>query len=287
MTEKTKKEYKPTRVDINDDDDDGSLTRHMTNISLYDRPSRRDTCQGDLKMAIRTKIWDLMEKRNFVKDYPRPCHNKIPNFKRCGVAATKLSRLREFKKAKCVKINPSLAQMHLRFLTLQHGKTLYVPSPSLSEDFMYEVDPKLLKRFWQLKRASSKAGSKELGRAITTQEKIKIDLFVVASVACSPNGVRLGKGMGYAEMEWAVLYTMGAVTKNTTVVTTVHDCQVLSEKKLPTSLLATHDLPVDIIVTPTRIINVRQKLRKPITGVLWDLVTEEQLESMPVLKELV
>lgn len=240
----------------------------------------------ETKDMLRMKIWDLMEERNFVKDYPRPCHHKIPHFKQCGKAAQKLSHLREFYYAKCVKINPSMAQMHLRFLTLQSGKKLLVPSPALEEAFMLEIDGKKLTKNWQLKRASSKAGSKELGKPLTINDKFQIDLFVVASVACAPNGMRLGKGLGYAEIEWGILYIMKAVNKRTLVVTTVHDAQVLSENELPLSLLSEHDLPVDIIVTPTRIINVRKKLQKPTKGIMWDLIREEQFENIPVLKEL-
>jgi len=258
-----------------------SLTVNMEEVSLTHKVPANDA-----KEDIRMKIWKLMEEKNFVKDYPRPCFHKIPNFKRCGIAAEKLSHLREFQLAKCIKVNPSMAQMHFRYLSLQHGKTLFVPSPALSEEFMLEIDPRTLKKSWQLKRASSKAGAKELGRPITIRNKIKIDLLVVASVACAPNGVRLGKGLGYAEIEWGILYTMKAVHKNTIVATTVHDCQLLKEDELPVSMLSLHDLPVDIIVTPTRVINVRKRLPKPSEGILWDLITVEQLENIPVLKAL-
>ena len=121
---------------------------------------------------------------------------------------------------------------------------------------------------------------------MTLTDTIKIDLFVVASVSCAPNGVRLGKGLGYAELEWAILWTLGAVSKNTIVATTVHDCQVLSTAELPTSLLSIYDLPVDIIVTPSRVINVRRKLTKPVEGIIWDLITTEQLNEIPILKQM-
>lgn len=243
-----------------------------------------------LKRFQRNQIWQLMTDRKLLKDYPPSCFNKIPNFKGSGTAAEKLSNLREFRNAKCIKVNPSLAQMHVRFLTLKHGKTLLVPSPSLTEALMYKIDPKSLKAFWQLKRASSKAGAKEFGTEIglNVDSSVvgKIDLYVVASTVCCANGVRLGKGLGYAEIEWAVLFSLGMVDRETVVATTVHDCQVLTESKLPLSLMCRHDLSVDIIVTPSRIINVRKKLNKPDIGVCWDLITSEQLEAIPVLKEL-
>ena len=238
------------------------------------------------KEQIRLRIWKLMEDSKYIKSYPETCFQKIPNFKSCAVAAEKLSRLKEFQRAKYVKINPSMAQMHLRFLTLKCNKTLLVPTPTLCEDFMYKVNPTQFSHFWQLKRASSKAGAKDLGVKLDLNEKLKIDLYVVASVACSTNGVRLGKGLGYAEIEWAIFYEKSMVNQETIVITTVHDCQVLLPEELPVSMQRTHDLPVDIIVTPTRVINVRNKLKKPFNGILWDMITENYLKNIPILSQL-
>ncbi len=48
----------------------------------------------------------------------------------------------------------------------------------------------------------------------------------VGSSCVDRNGCRLGKGEGFAELEYGVLRWMGAIDDNTPVVTTVHDCQV-------------------------------------------------------------
>ena len=39
-------------------------------------------------------------------------------------------------------------------------------------------------------------------------------------------GWRIGKGEGFADLEYAMMASMGAVDENTVIVTTVHDCQV-------------------------------------------------------------
>jgi len=44
---------------------------------------------------------------------------------------------------------------------------------------------------------------------------------VVGSSCVSPNGARLGKGEGFAEVEYGIMRLMGAVDENTPVVTTV------------------------------------------------------------------
>ena len=55
---------------------------------------------------------------------------------------------------------------------------------------------------------------------------------------------------------------------------------------LSLDMMAEHDLPVDIIVTPRRIINVRNRLKKPMCGVIWDHVTQDKIDEIPILKML-
>ena len=55
-----------------------------------------------------------------------------------------------------------------------------------------------------------------------------MELVVVGSVAVDRRtGRRIGKGEGFADLEWALAASNhgGAVSKNTLVATTVHDCQ--------------------------------------------------------------
>ena len=63
------------------------------------------------------------------------------------------------------------------------------------------------------------------------------------------------------------------ITESTVTVTTVHDCQVFDS--LPEEIFEDHDVPIDIIVTPTEVINVQDRLPKP-TGVIWDKLTAER-----------
>ena len=49
-----------------------------------------------------------------------------------------------------------------------------------------------------------------------------------------------------------MLRWMGAVDDTTLVVTTIHDCQLLDEP-IESSKMLEHDVPVDVIVTPTQV----------------------------------
>ena len=246
------------------------------------------------KDKIRREISDKMKKKPYLKKFdhhnPNNLDLRIPYFVGCEQAARKVGQLREFRAANVVKVNPSLAQMELRKLCLMREKKLLTPPPSLTEEhFMSLLDGTQAQVSGQARRASSKAGAARIGQLLTVPEleerrkELRVDMVVVGAVAVSKNGVRLGKGKGLAEMEWAVLHTLGMVDQNTKVVTTVHEAQITH---MSTSLMMEHDLPVDIIVTPKRIINVRPKLKKPERGILWDDINQNHLSLMPFLKDV-
>lgn len=55
-------------------------------------------------------------------------------------------------------------------------------------------------------------------------------------------GLRIGKGEGYADMEYGMMASMGAVNESTVVVTVVHDCQVSQSSWLQSELSETLEL---------------------------------------------
>ena len=100
------------------------------------------------------------------------------------------------------------------------------------------------------------------------------------------NGSRLGKGEGFAELEYGILRWMGAVDEGTLVVTTVHDCQVVGDEDVPSSQMLEHDVPVDVIVTPTRVIWTDRSSHKKPSGILWHKLSPQKLASIRILNEL-
>jgi 5-formyltetrahydrofolate cyclo-ligase len=98
----------------------------------------------------------------------------------------------------------------------------------------------------------------------------------MGSVAVTRDGRRLGKGHGYADLEYAILRELG----NSPVVTTVHPLQLLDG--FPTE---DHDLPVSLIATPDALIEVKNPPAAP-KGIDWDLLPEDALKEMPLLAEL-
>jgi len=230
------------------------------------------------KQEIRQRIWDLLERLD-IADFPRPVHGRIPNFKGADRACEILAQLEIFKRAKVVKVNPDSPQRKIREICLREGKILIMPTPRIRHGFLL-LDPRKIPPY-AYREASTISGAYRWGTVVKPWDLPKVDLVVIGSVAVNRKGARLGKGEGYAELEWGILAECGKVNESTPVVTTVHDVQVLDED-FPVD---PWDLPVDLIVTPTRVIEVEKVYTKP-RGILWDLLPRKKLEEISVLKEL-
>ncbi|XP_042708045.2 methenyltetrahydrofolate synthase domain-containing protein isoform X6 [Chrysemys picta bellii] len=219
---------------------------------------------------------------NNLADFPRPVHHRIPNFKGASHAASRLPGLQEFKTAKTIKINPDAPQKTARFLTLEARKTLLVPTPRLRTGLFNKIVPPPGATKEILRICATSQGIKDYSVPIGLDAKVQVDLVVVGSVAVSEKGWRIGKGEGFADMEYAMMMSMGAIREDTPVVTIVHDCQVVD---IAEELLDDHDLTVDYILTPTRTIKTGCKRPKP-QGIIWHKISYEMLERIPILKNL-
>merc|ERR1712023_319345 len=93
----------------------------------------------------------------------------------------------------------------------------------------------------------------------------------------------IGKGEGFAELEYGIMRWMGAISAHTLVVTTVHDLQLVDDIREEDML--EHDVPVDIIVTPTQVIHTGTQRAKP-PGILWHKLSPQKLAQIKVLRDL-
>lgn len=104
-----------------------------------------------------------------------------------------------------------------------------------------------------------------------------VDLVICGSVAVNYEGVRLGKGAGYSDIELALLQEAGLIGPNTLIATTVHELQVMNEE-IPEG---DHDFRVDLIITQDRVIECPRYRRPP--GILWEFLTPEMISAIPTL----
>ncbi|GBP37756.1 Methenyltetrahydrofolate synthase domain-containing protein [Eumeta japonica] len=252
------------------------------------------------KHSFRLKVWRQLENSGLAM-FPRPVYNRIPNFKLklpitllngykfpyvkgAIEAAAKLAELEAFQTAKTVKVNPDKPQEAVRALCLEKKKTLYVPVPRLQSGFLNRLElPPGETSPLAIKKAVSRSGMDTYGKPVGLDQTISLDLIVMGSVAVSRDGYRIGKGRGYGDLEFGLMMHMKAVKPNTLIVTTVHDCQVFDT--LPAELFGPHDVPVDVIITPTQVIETKRTCERP-AGILWHLLSARRLQLMPVLAQL-
>uniref|UniRef100_A0A8V5GXZ8 Methenyltetrahydrofolate synthase domain-containing protein n=1 Tax=Melopsittacus undulatus TaxID=13146 RepID=A0A8V5GXZ8_MELUD len=249
----------------------------MTGFNDHQAPSQPRASKRD----IRQKVWDYLEASGLA-DVPRPVHGRIPNFKGSHQACCSIRELDMFIRAREIKVDPDKPLEGVRLAALQAKKTLLVPVPRLRSGLFNRIVPPLGATKEILRICATSQGIKEYSVPVGLEGKAQVDLVVVGSVAVSEKGWRIGKGEGYADMEYAMMVSMGAVQEDTPVVTIVHDCQVVD---IAEELLDDHDLTVDYILTPTRTIKTDCKRPKP-RGIIWHKVTSEMLGKIPILRSL-
>ena len=233
------------------------------------------------KWAIREEVWTALETARVVRG--RSVHDKIPHFIGCDDAALQVTELPEWQAARAVKSNPDQPQRPLRQLALEQGKLLYMAVPRLKDERVFieldptrpEVDPK---------KASTISGAFRVGRPVYVSEMQPVDLVVSGSVAVNRQGVRIGKGGGFADLEYGLAAAAGILTPQTPVISTVHAMQVLDEE-LPWTQ---HDVPLDIVITVDEVIRCDQgsgDLPRP-RGIYWEDLDERKIRSIPLLVKL-
>ena len=219
----------------------------------------------DSKQQVRERIWELLERERAAR-FPG-ARGRIPNFRGAEQAAGRLAELPEWQAARVVKANPDAPQLPVRRHARREGKTLYmaVPRHTTVKPFVEVLgDP-------TIKRALAEGAPRAL------EELEPVELVVCGTVAVNRDGVRVGKGGGFSDLEFALLAERGLVGDETTIVTTVHDLQLVDEPLPETE----HDFRVDVIVTPTSVVRTPRRRRPP--GILWDHLDAEKRAAIPVL----
>ncbi|MBQ0983677.1 5-formyltetrahydrofolate cyclo-ligase [Streptomyces sp. F63] len=230
--------------------------------------------QDQAKQRIRRQVWDALTKANAVHD--TSVYGRIPNFKGAEQAAARLASLPQWRAARVVKAVPDKAQLAVRAMALADGKTVFMAVPKLATPRpFYLLDPARL-AVAPIEAAASRTAA-AVAPTVEVDEMRPIDLVVLGSVAVNREGVRIGKGAGYSDLEFALLAEAGLVTAETVVVTTVHPLQVV-DGPIPAG---DHDAGVDLIVTPDDVIACSAPHRP--AGLLWDRLPPEKIAAIPAL----
>jgi 5-formyltetrahydrofolate cyclo-ligase len=230
------------------------------------------------KADLREEVWSAMRAAKVAR-FPGAA-GRIPNFTGAEAAAERLRGTPEWQAARTLKSNPDSAQLPVRQRALEDGKTVYMAVPRLAgpEPF-FALDPDHLSE--SPRKAASISGATRSARRVTLAEVTPVDLVVTGCVAAGEDGARLGKGGGFADLEFALATAAGLIGPETVTVTTVHELQVRPSGVIP---LTGHDVPVDLIVTPERVIDCRSRRGpRPTSGIIWADLTEEKIAAIPLL----
>lgn len=232
------------------------------------------------KQALRERIWDELEESGEAR-FPFPPHGRIPNFAGAKEATERLAETDEWRDAEVIKANPDAPQLPVRRRALREGRVVYMAQPRLRDEkpFM-KLDPAVIDET-DLDDAATVSKMDRYAEPVGPDDVPHVDLVVSGSVAVAETGARIGKGEGYSDLEFAVLSELGAVDGGTAVATTVHERQVVDSDAAPDA--DPHDVPMDLVVTPARLIRTETSDPRP-TGIDWGLLDEERLEEIPVLR---
>jgi 5-formyltetrahydrofolate cyclo-ligase len=226
------------------------------------------------KQAVRERVWALLEREQAVE---RGVRGRIPAFLGADEAAKRLATLPAWQAARVVKAVPDTAQLPVRAAALAEGKLVYMAVPKLADEMpFYLLDPTTLTV--PPGEAAAKDIAAKVARKVAVHQMRPVDFVICGSVAVNRQGVRLGKGAGYSDIEVALLIEAGLVTPDTTIATTVHSLQVLDEP-LPE---AEHDFSLDLIITPDEIITCPQPAHRP-AGLVWNNLSPDKIAAIPVL----
>jgi 5-formyltetrahydrofolate cyclo-ligase len=255
--------------------------RSVRRAPRHDRDSAGPPDVLAAKAALREHVWEAMRAAKVAR-FPG-AEGRIPNFTGAEAAAERLRAMPEWQAARTLKANPDSAQLPVRQRALEDGKTVYMAVPRLAEpEPFFALDPDALTE--SPRKTASISGAARSAKRVTLAELTPVDLVVMGSVAVGEDGARLGKGGGFADLEFALASAAGLIGPHTVCVTTVHEIQIQPAGEIP---LTAHDVPVDFVITPERVINCRERQHgRPSAGIDWDDLTEEKIAAIPLLTAL-
>ncbi|ESZ93587.1 hypothetical protein SBOR_6016 [Sclerotinia borealis F-4128] len=236
------------------------------------------------KSQVRKKVWEELRHvaipdSRFDHDYS----SFICDFVGSNDAGRQLIGLPCYTSAETIFIAPDNCLQELRYQALKDKKTVICTTYGIKRGFFVLNPQEITERKWEI--ASFLDGMEIYGRYVTLtelrSEGLKIPLMVTGTGAINYKGLRFGKGHGFFDLEWGMLYSIGTVNKDTKTIALVHECQVLDEEFKGEQW----DTGCDFIITNERIITI-SGAAKPGYGIIWDRLEKGMMDDIESLREL-
>lgn len=218
----------------------------------------------EAEVATRTAAVALPDSR-FGRDFTQ----FIPGFEGADKAAEALMATAEGRAARWVFVTPDNAVAPVRQKLLEAGVDIVVPSYGLHRGFLRveaaDIPPAAARYAGWLD------GIEHFGRSLTLEQLRgfgPIDLIATGAFAVTAQGLRLGMGDFYVDIEWCILRGLGLVDERTPIAAIVHDVQIADADVPVGSGAAT----VDMIVTPSRVLRPPRRARPSVLD--WSIVPD-------------
>lgn len=233
----------------------------------------------------RIKIWEeLLKVARPDSKFSWSFSEFIADYEGSDKGAELLAGTEMYRKAEVIFITPDNNLEKFRELAFRDKKTVVMTNYGITRGF-FLIRPEFIPE-----------GKEELASLLDgvsrywkhqTLEQLKaavehIDMLVTGASAITPSGIRFGKGHGYFDLEWAMLYTIGLVDEESVIVGAGHDCQVADVEVT----VEEYDTAIDYIVTPTKIMETRHEFARPTKGIIWSRLAPGMREQIPPVQEL-
>lgn len=240
--------------------------------------------EQDHKGSVRERVFHELRKVTYPDSrFHYDFGEFIADFQCSEQAVERLVQHRFYREAQCLFIAPDNCLEQLRYRALQDGKKILMTTYSIFRGF-WLLDPTTIPPDRWL-YAATLDGMERHGTPLTLAQIMtelpRLDYMMTGTGAINEAGVRFGKGHGFFDAEWGMLYRIGKISSATPSAAVVHDCQVLTEMLYPEGF----DTVAEAIFTPTRTIEVSDP-HKPTCGIVWDLLDPHMLATIPPLQEL-
>lgn len=230
----------------------------------------------------RQRVWEGLQKvgrpdSRFHWDFS----SFIADFEGSATACASVRSLSSYTQGGLIFITPDNSTEALRAQVIGDGRPFVMTTYGITRGFLF-LDPSAVpcsdRRY-----AATLDGMDTYGTPVTLAQVAQmgpITLLVTGGSAVSSNGVRFGKGHGFFDLEYALLWEAGAIGPGCTVVDVVHDCQVVQAHLEGED----HDVEVDWVVTPTQALATGCQ-RRP-GKVHWHKLAGSPLRQVPPVVEL-
>lgn len=240
------------------------------------------------KADVRARVWEQLRQVAYPDSrFHYDFSSFITDFQGSEDANRTLLAQPCFRDSTCVFITPDNCLEYLREQALEAGIKVLTTTYGIRRGFKL-LDPTLIDQSLY-KYASTLDGMEKVASPVSLAEivdmRLQIGLMVTGTGAINDQGIRFGKGHGFFDLEWAMLYSLGVVDTTTFTAAVVHDCQILRDQLVP----EVYDTVCDLVVTPTRMfsrVDDGGAAAKPTCGILWDRLEPNMLQDIPPLQEL-